>query len=421
MALKRIVIAHNFLSPHGGAERSTYKTYQLLQQAGYEVFLFGTNMQPYFEPFPHADLFPNYTNYDDVKGPIQALTNLVKPFYNADAEKKFREFLRRVKPDLVHFGSIHWHLSPSVIKPCLEMNIPTVLTLRESRHICPAGTLLKGDGTYCSEVLCVKHNPLQAILHNCYENNLAKSTLVAFEFSFRNRHKLFHEVLHYICPSQALATLIEQTGTPHDLISVVPNFVDDSWLNQPMSDTTGQYILYAGRLSREKGVDTLLKAMAALDKPFPLKIAGDGPETDQLKALAQTLQLPLVEFMGSVNGESMKTLYRDALTTVLPCNWFENFPRSVLESLAMGTAVIGSDIGGIPEMVIHNETGLLVKPGEVESLTHALQSAISRPDFIKQLGKQGYNTVQQLYNQQTYLQKTLAVYQKVVSDSSLSV
>lgn len=412
MTFKRIVLVHNFLSPHGGAERSTYKTYQLLKQSGYDVYLFGTNMQPYFEPFPHAELFPDYTDYDELSNPLEMVKTVVKPFYNKKAENNFRQFLKIVKPDLVHFGSIHWHLSPSVIKPCVEMNIPTVMTLRESRHICPAGTLLKGDNTYCSEVLCVKHNALQAIKHKCYENNLAKSTLVAFEFAFRQRHKLFHQILHFLCPSQALANLLIANGTDEHIVSVVPNFVDDSWLNQPLSDQPGNYFLYAGRLSREKGVDTLLKSLALTDKNFPLKIAGDGPDTVNLKALASTLGLTNTTFMGVVDGESLKPLYRDALATLLPCNWFENFPRSVLESLAMGTGVIGSNIGGIPEMVIHQQTGFLVEPGNINSLANALTDCIANKTQFKSYGLQGYSNVQKLYNQNVYLAKTLATYEK---------
>jgi glycosyltransferase involved in cell wall biosynthesis len=415
MSLKRIVIAHNFLSPHGGAEQSTYKTYQLLKKADYEVFLFGTNMTPLFEEFPHAELFPDYTNYDDLNTPLAKIKCLVKPFYNHHAEDQFREFLKKTQPDLVHFGSIHWHLSPSVIKPCTEMGIPTLMTLREARFVCPAGTLLKGNETYCKDVLCLKHSALEAIKHKCYENSLSKSVLVAAEFEFRKIHKLFSQVNQFICPSKALGNLVEKSGISAENISIIPNFVDDSWLNQELAPIAGNYLFYAGRLSQEKGVDIFLKALAIADRHYPVIIAGSGPAEKELKNLATKLELSQVKFIGAVPSNELKNWYKNALATVLPCNWFENFPRSVLESLAMGTAVIGSDIGGIPEMVIHNETGRLVEAGSIDALASELTYCMNHPKQVKEFGMNGHRMVKTLFNETEYLNSLLSSYQKVLS------
>jgi glycosyltransferase involved in cell wall biosynthesis len=416
MSLKRIVIAHNFLGPHGGAEQSTYKTYQLLTKTGYEVFMFGTNMAPLFEDFSYSHLFPKYTNYDDLKTPFQKVKSVLKPFYNFNAERQFKEFLKQTQPDIVHFGSIHWHLSPAVIQPCLDLNIPTVMTLRESRFICPAGTLLKGNGEYCKEVSCLKHGAWQAVKNKCYEKSLAKSLIVASEFSFRKLHQLFYKIDQFICPSQALADLVQEAGIESKRITIIPNFVDDSWLTESLLSTPGEYFFYAGRLSKEKGVDIFLQALALINPAYPVIIAGSGPEQETLEKLSHELGLSQIKFMGAIPSNELMTLYKNALATILPCNWFENFPRSVLESLSMGTPVIASDIGGIPEMVIHHETGLLVEPGNIDALASALSYSIKNPQKLKQLGIQGHETVKACFNENEYLKNTINTYEKILQN-----
>lgn len=416
-----IALVHNFMGPHGGAERSTYITYKLLKAMGHKVEVFSTDYTPMFEAFPHADIFPTYTDYDKLGSPIEKLTNFMKPFYNTDAKQRFETFLDRTQPDLVHFGSLFWHLSPSVIEPCVQRGIPTVMTLRESRFVCPAGTLMCGGQDYCADIKCSTLGSQHALKHRCYDDSLLKSAVVAAEFEYRKQHKLFQAIDYYICPSQALADLVIRAGTDKSRVEVVNNFVDDDWLKEETPTEPGEYFLYSGRISREKGVETLVRALAESKNEMSLKIAGSGPEAVYIQGLVKELGIDKqVEFLGHQGVDELKKLYKNAIATVLPCNWFENFPRTLIESHAMGRPAIGSDIGGIPEIIHQQITGLLVEPDNINELKNALELMHNDTQFALDAGIEGQRRAKTYLNKEKYLTDTLAVYEKALRSKKVT-
>jgi len=369
-----IIQVNNFLTPFGGAEDIVQKTKVALESSGQTVHLFGTRKQPFFDPalatHPHL---PSYIDYDKVSG-MAKLTAMRRPFYNTEAKEAFRETLKTTRPDVVHFHNIHWHLSPSVIKPCVELGIPTVMTLHEARNICPAGTLMRGGETFCKELLCTKKSPLNAIKYKCYDGSLPKSGFVAAEFLFRDVHHLLDQIDHFIAPSQALRNLAIESGISSEKISVVSNPLEIDWLNQTAPTTTGDYFLFAGRLSQEKGVHTLLDALAFAGKDVPLKIAGTGDQADALKKKADNLGLTHVEFLGFTQKDELKELYRHAIATIVPSEWFETFGLTVIESMACGRPVIATNNGGPKNIIEASGAGALFEMKNANDLAQILKS-----------------------------------------------
>jgi len=407
----KIAIVHNFMGPYGGAEQSTYITYKLLKENGYEVEVFSSKYEPMFEDFKYKELFADYQDYDALKSIPDKLVNIHKPFYNKANEHKFATFLDLFKPDIVHFGTISWHLSPSVIKPCLDRNIPTVMTLREGRIVCPSGTLMRGGHTYCENLNCSTISSTEAIKHRCYEGSLLKSTMVAAEFKFRKMHKLFQRIDKYITPSQAFSDLVVKTGVSQEHVYVVNNFIDNNWLNKPVPTDAGASFLYAGRLSKEKGVHYVLEALASLPEQIELKIVGTGPAEDALKQQTESLGIKhRVHFLGHMDPTALQDAYANAKANLLPCNWFENFGRTIIESHAMGRPVIGSNIGGIPENVIQNKTGLLVEPGNVEQIREAMLYIYNNPEHAMEMGRYAQERANTLFNRDKHFKDLIAVY-----------
>ncbi|MEM0951958.1 MAG: glycosyltransferase family 4 protein [Cyanobacteria bacterium P01_H01_bin.74] len=414
----KVVLAHNFLGPYGGAEQSLYKIYQMLKSRGHEVFFFGTDFQPFFEEkMPYATFFPRYTDYDNIKTTASVTKNLKKPFWNSEAKKKFDQFLSVVQPDIIHYGSVHWHLSPSVIQSALDFSIPTVMTLREARQICPAGTLLKSGESYCDELLCVKGGCHNVIKHKCYDKSLVKSLFVAAEFKFRKLHQLFSKVNQLISPSYALLDLVAMSGEPSKKLNFVPNFLDNVWLNQ-LAKPSGErkYFFYAGRLSAEKGIKYLIDALSQLPEKRPLKIAGHGEALNHLKEQVDALGLQnWVTFVGQLNEKELQKAYSEAIATIVPSIWFENFGRTLIEAMACGSPVIASNLGGMKEIIQDQVTGFLVPPKNSEAIAEAMQRFIQYPDLIEKFASTGMQSVNNIYSEEIAYKEHIAVYRKALS------
>ncbi|MEB3206264.1 MAG: glycosyltransferase family 4 protein [Vampirovibrionales bacterium] len=426
----KIVMVNNFLTPHGGAEFSTVSTHALLLCHGHESVLFGCNRQPYFDvPLPHQADFPSYTRYEDLHLSVNHLGyNLkaaFKPFWNLEAKSRFDYFLDCIQPDLVHFNSIFWHLSPSLIQSCTQRNIPSVMTLHDSRLVCPAGTLLRGAhksaataGHYCVDLLCSTRGVGQALHHRCYDDSLAKSAFVALEFQFRKMHRQLNVVSHFICPSQALADVIQTGGRieAHRL-HVIANALSDDWFVPTPATTAGDYFLFVGRLSREKGCHLLIDAMASLPPSIGLKIVGDGEQRTALEAQANALGRTNIEFLGHLPPQHLKTVYGGAIALVLPCLWFEAFGRVLLESMACGRPAIASAIGGCTEIIQHEKTGLLITPNHHDELVCAMRRLVENPDEALQWGSQALERSKREYHATLCYQKHLALYEQTLSEA----
>jgi glycosyltransferase involved in cell wall biosynthesis len=371
---KTIVLVNAFLGPYGGAEVVVNTTARLLREAGHQVYLFGTNKQPYFEDsLPHQDLFPEYQDFDTIKGPMAALKALPQVFYNRETKRRFKAFLDRVQPDLVHVHGFLWHLSPSVIDACVELGVRVIHHVHDSRLFCPAGTLMRGGEIYCEEALCATGSPLHAVMNRCYDQSLTKSTLVAAEFAFRRLWKTYEKIDHFICPSQALKAYAVKVGIPAEKITVVSNPID---LPVDLTHPTepGKYLLYVGRLSKEKGVMTLLEAMRLLPREIPLWIIGTGPEEAKYKAYVREHQLDKVTFLGWVDRDQLHEYYRNCVATIAPSKCFEAFGYSAIECLLARRPVIANNLGGLSELIVDQQNGYLVHPLLPENLSYKIQA-----------------------------------------------
>lgn len=412
----KILLINNFFAPEGGAELSAYQTYLMLKEEGHEVAFFATDRKPYFIPdYEHAHHFPSYADFDMLTGLVSKLKQLPKLFYNLSAEHALTRLLREFQPDLVHCGNLHYHLSPAVLQACRTSRVPVVMTLRDVRLMCPAGTLMQNSETYCRDELCVKGSALNCIQHRCYDKSLFKSTLVTAEFYFRKIHRLYDIVDRFIAPSQALADLGYRAGIDAGRITVVNNFINEEYFQpQPTTDRPGAYFLYVGRLSAEKGLHTLIEAMANLPQEAQLQIAGTGPIEADLRQLVSDLKLTNVTFLGHLSGQVLRDTYQSCLAIVQPAEWFEVFGRTLVEAAAMGKPTVCTRSGGMTEIVDHNETGLLFPANDKVALTQHLMHLYRHPDEAVRMGLKARCKAEAQYSQLIHKEKLLSVYDSVI-------
>ncbi len=273
------------------------------------------------------------------------------------ARKAIKELDRRImrfRPDVVHVHNVFPVLSPAVLRIPERHSIPVVMTLHNYRLMCPSGVLMR-DGHLCED--CLGRAPVPAVRHRCFRGSAVGSAVIASSLVLHRSLHTFDHVTRFVAVSDFVKQKHVQAGIQSDRISVRHNF---SW---PMSKRqgAGDYFLYLGRLSPEKGIDTLLKAWSAT---LPeLRVVGDGPLMDDLRAQAG----PNVRFVGPVDAAAVPSILMNARALLLPSRWYEGSPRSISEAFAAGVPVLASRIGALTEMIEDGRTGLVLEVDDPDS------------------------------------------------------
>jgi glycosyltransferase involved in cell wall biosynthesis len=225
------------------------------------------------------------------------------------------------------------------------------------------------------------------------------------------RHAYTDRIDRFIAPSEFVAQRLLGRGIEEEKVAVIPNFVDtERW--QPSEDGAGDYILFTGRLSEEKGIETLIRAVAALPD-VPLKVVGSGMLNHQMRSLAAELGADNVEFIGFKNEDEVRRLVRGSRFVCVPSEWFENAPMSALEAFACGKPVVGSNIGGIPEMVRDGQTGLLAEPGDVDGFSAAIDKLWHDEELCLEMGRVARTMAENEYSPEIHYQQINETYKQV--------
>jgi glycosyltransferase involved in cell wall biosynthesis len=348
----RIILANKFYYPRGGDCIYTIELERLLKSKGHEVAIFSMQ-HPSNLVSGFSEYFPS--NVDFNKRNFSSLISLLeRPFGSSEVRRNFSRLIRDFNPDIIHLNNIHSQLSPVLALLGHRNNIPVVWTLHDYKLVCPAYLLLN-RGKTCESCLESKWS---VVSKKCIKNNLLASIVAYFEAHYWNTSKLNRITDLFISPSNFLKEEMVKGGVDQGKVEVLHNFVNDENTTPAGANNPGYYC-YVGRLSSEKGVDLLLK-VASLMPDFKLKIIGTGPLEEDLTSENNNKH---VEFLGYKTGKELKSIISGSRFLIVPSNWFENNPLTIIEALCMGVPVLGSNIGGIPELVKPGVNGLLFKPG----------------------------------------------------------
>ncbi len=331
--------------------------------------------------------------------------------YNFSAYREMRRMIEKDRPDVVHVHSVYPMFSPSVLVACRRMNVPVVMTVHSHNLTCPTWYHLY-KGRVCED--CVGGHEYRCVTKNC-RSNLLESAAYALRSGVARRFRLFHDnvsVLIVLTPF-AKAKLL-QAGFREDQIAVVPN---PASVREIATDpSTGEYVAFAGRISPEKGLDTLLAAAAQMpDVSF--KVAGDGPAFLEMKSKASRN----VEFVGRLGPEELNEFYNRSRMLVVPSLWFEQFPMVVLEAMGRGLPVIGSRIGGLPEIIEEGLTGSTFEPGNSGDLMRQVRRLWEDPGLCRRMGIAGRQKALREYTEDAYFHNLVAVYQSAIQRSRKGV
>lgn len=413
----RVAIANNYYYLRGGAERVLFEQKKLLESHGHEVPVFAL-AHPSNEYSPHQDYFPPFKDWRATRGPAK-ISMALSMMYDRRAARCFDRFLQAARPDIVHAHNIYGGLTTSILDVARRRNVPVVMTLHDYKLICPSYLMLK-RGAVCED--CKGGRFIHCLLNKCHKESLAASGVYCIE-SYLNRwlHK-YNTVRYFICPSMFSLRKHTEHGIPLYRLLHIPNFADASEPSREGRLTArpgredGQYALFVGRVSEEKGIPTLLAAATRLD--VPVRLVGDGPLRAEYENLARNEGLSHVIFEGYKSGDQLKQLYENAAFVVLPSQCYENAPMTILEAFAYGKPVVGSRIGGIAEMVEHGRTGLHFAPGNAEDLADCMRTLWRDASLRSQMGRAARDQVECEFSAETHYERLMEVYQHLLSAST---
>ena len=401
--MSTLIAINNYYYHRGGSETIFFEHNRMLESMGWTVVPFAMHHENNL-PSPWSAYFVDDLEMHGDYSMAQKLTRLPKVIYSFEARRRLGQLIDKVHPDIAHAHNIYHHISPSILGLLKQRGIPTVLTLHDLKIACPAYNMLAPDGV-CER--CRGGKLYNVVTNRCIGGSAAMSFVVMLEALVHKAIGSYRRSVDcFVVPSRFYVDKFCEWGMPRSLFRYIPNFVD-----VPRYDPRyepGDYYLYFGRVIRQKGVATLIRAAA--EARIRLLIAGTGPDLQAMQALAMQLNAD-VTFLGHLGGVSLHDAIRSARAVVLPSEWYENAPVSILEAYALGKPVIGARIGGIPELIRENETGICFESGNVGSLAEAFQQLAGRPAAeLAQMGRHARRWVEQDFTLGMYQQRIINAY-----------
>ncbi|MHB8131387.1 MAG: glycosyltransferase family 4 protein [Mobilitalea sp.] len=397
----KILMVNKFLYPNGGAETYFFKVGKFMEMAGHQVEYFGM----YHEKNIVTNSANEYTTEMDFHtSGMEKFFYPMRIIYSFEAKRKIRNVIEKFKPDIVHLNNINFQLTPAIIEEIHKQGIPMVQTVHDYQMICP-NHLMFDIHTKKPCELCLYGSKWNCTRKNCIASSKIKSAIGSIEAILYRQRKTYQLVDLYICPSHFLEDKLYQSSQLRGKTVTIQNFIELKKIEE--FNEKDDYVLYFGRLSEEKGLEMFLNCCKKLSH-IKFKVAGTGPLVDKC------LGIPNVEFVGFKTGEELDTLIRRAKFSVYPSIWYENSPLSILESKSLGTPVIASKMGGIPELIENNETGIIIEDISEEKLTNEINALYQDNEKIMKMSKNCIEKREKMISLETYGSRILEVYNKYI-------
>lgn len=371
----KILMVNKFLYPNGGSETYIFRLGEQLIKMGHEVQYFGME----HEGRCVKNSAEQYTKDMDfhTASTLKKLSYPLKTIYSADAKKKITIVLNDFQPDIVHLNNFNYQLTPSIITAVREYEkkagkkIKIVYTAHDYQLICP-NHMLYNNGEICEN--CLGGKFINCTKGRCIHSSLAKSVIGTAEGYFWKMKGIYKNIDLIICPTEFMKKKLDTNPIFADKTVTLLNFVQPEKITEPSKKD--RYVLYFGRFDEEKGVKLFKKLT-----DIKMICAGSGNLEEFINSL------PNVENVGFKSGEELKNLIKDAVCSVYPSVWYENCPFSVMESIMLGTPVVGADIGGIPELIDDGKTGLLFEPNNAEDFENKIKTIIKNPELAEEMSR----------------------------------
>ena len=395
----KILICHNFYQSRGGEAQTVFRDKKLLEKKGHSVILFSRDNK-------------EINNY----GLIQKVKLFFDIPFSFTTCREIKRIVERQKPDIAHIHNVFPLITPSVYYALKRMDVPIVQTVHNYRFLCPNALFLNNEGKICER--CKGGNFFNAIVGKCYRNSYLQTFGMAFTLWLHNKLRTFiNKIDVFISPSNFLKNKLIEGGIPKEKIVVKAHLIECEEI-KPSYDFDN-YAVYMGRLSREKGLFTLLKAWKGVPS-FTLRIMGDGSIRNELENFVVQKEIANVEFLGFIKGPKRFGVLRKAMFMIFPSEWYETFGYALVESFACGTPVIASKIGAMTELIKEGKNGLLFEPGNIEDLRKKILYLIENPKLIIPMRHYARKITEEKYSSEVGYKNLMQIYDRVLSIQNLN-
>jgi glycosyltransferase involved in cell wall biosynthesis len=386
----RILQVHNSYQRRGGEDQVFAAEYELLKSHGHQVV--------------------QYVKHNDTIHGMSRIGVGLRTIWNSGTYQELRTLIRQESPDIVHAHNTFPLISPALYYAAATERVPVVQTLHNYRLLCPAATFFR-NGRVCEKCMH-RRVPYPSVLRGCYRNTRTGTTALASALVVHRVAGTWKtKVTAYIALTNFAKAKFIEGGLPAERIAVKPNCLT---ADPAIGPGKGGYAFFAGRLTEEKGVCTMLNAWARLGSTIPLKIAGDGPLADSIKR--QTAVLPGIHWLGNCDRTMLTQLYHDAAFTVFPSQCYESLPLTIIESLACGTPVIASALGSMNEIIIDGVNGFRFKPGDDTDLADRIRYVLGQPERLQAMRQSSRMFYEKNYTPKRNYDLLIQIYESAIQN-----
>lgn len=411
----KILLIHKFHYMLGGTETFHYNLAEALKAAGHEVIYFSMQDDRNI-PCPQDKYFVSNVDYNnpDLKGLKKVKVGL-KLIYNFEAKRKIEQLIKEEKPDIAHIGLLHRQITFSVVDVLKKYSIPIVMHLHELTAVCPCYTMLRPDGTICSD--CATKGYWNCVKNKCMKGSRTKSILAFVEAKFLQFGGYYNKIDIYIAECKFYQNLVQKAHFTNSPIIQMNNFLPVNQEYKAFYEHEN-YILYFGRYAREKGVLTILKAYSKLKCSEKLVLVGKGSEEEKIQDYVKGNKLEdRVYINGAIFGKEMDKIIEKAKVVLVPSEWYENGAFVALQALAKGKIVVASNIAGLSEIIQDGVTGFLAEPGNPDSFATAIQKVLElSADEYKTMSENIVVYAKQRCDVNNYIKQLTNIYSSLIQN-----
>lgn len=405
----KILLVNKYFNIHGGSETYFFGLAELLKKAGHEVIFFSMQDEKNL-PCAQSEYFVSNVEFNGDLSAWDKMKAALRMVYSFEAKKKISALIKKEKPDVIHINLFHRVLTASIVDAAKKYHIPVVLTMHDLNCICPNHTMLD-HGTICEA--CLYGNYLNCVKRVCFKDSRAKCLMAAVESEYNKLSGLYNKIDLFITPSEFYKKKMEESGLTKSPIVHMKNFLP-AQTKYGVQGKRGKYVLYYGRLSWEKGIVTLVRAMEMV-KDIPLVIVGTGPEEEAIRTEVKRLNLEeRVSLVGFKSGEDLWRCVRESACVVVPSEWYEASGYTACEAQAMGKPVIVTEAGGLPENIIDGHTGFMCRMKDEAALAEAIEKVMNMSnDAYNEMAQKAAENAKKLFDAENYVLTMAQIYQSL--------
>jgi glycosyltransferase involved in cell wall biosynthesis len=405
----KILQINNVHYRRGGADVVYLNTGKLLEDHDHEVFYFSQKNKKNVNSTT-SNYFIKETNYFE-KSLLGKIFSISRFFFSSESKRKISRLIQDSKPDIAHVHLYKADITPSIFPVLKNHKIPVIITVHDYGLMCPHNLMLDGKMNICTR--CVKGSAFNCIKYKCNRNSLILSSLSASEYIFNSLFFPFNKYFSKIITVSKFGQELHKSSGKFNIeILHLYNFFPDIDKTNPVLNK-GSYFLFFGRLSKEKGISTLIQAWHSNKRHSRLKIAGTGDLYDQLTT--GNLSNNSIDILGFKEGSELDNLVRNCSFVIVPSEWYENNPLTIIEAYANGKPVIGANVGGIPEIIENGKTGFIFTMRDVQDLSAKIELAenISADEYKKMAGN-ARSFAEAYFSEKKHYEKLMAIYNSVL-------